>query len=323
MNQWEKICQLHRILKTSRYPVPLSRIIDELDCSAATFYRVNNIYQMRFTAPVVYDKKYRGYKLDDSKKQTFELPGLWFSQDELEAMACCERLLAELGPGLFSGIVAPFHKRIGDLLKAQKIPRKRWLNRIKILSIGFRVVDSAIFEVLAQAIFREKQARIDYYSPYKNEYTKRIISPQILLRYRDNWYVDAFCHMRSQLRTFAVNRIESAELLDLKSVVVPKEQLNAHFSDAYGIFSGVSENIAEIEFTGVAVRIVPAEYWHPRQSGTYTDKGYILRIPYRESAELVTDILRWGKNAVVLSPESLKQKVKNMLIDTLEQYQEE
>ncbi|NLP04232.1 MAG: transcriptional regulator, partial [Fibrobacter sp.] len=40
MEKLEKIYSLHRMLSHSRYPVPLKRILDELHCSKATFYRL-------------------------------------------------------------------------------------------------------------------------------------------------------------------------------------------------------------------------------------------------------------------------------------------
>ena len=39
MDRYERILTLHRILKTARYPVPLARLLDELECSRATAYR--------------------------------------------------------------------------------------------------------------------------------------------------------------------------------------------------------------------------------------------------------------------------------------------
>ena len=39
MDRYERILTLHRILKASRYPVPLTRLRDELGCSRATMYR--------------------------------------------------------------------------------------------------------------------------------------------------------------------------------------------------------------------------------------------------------------------------------------------
>ena len=39
MDRYERILTLHRLLKSAHYPIPLSRLMDELECSRATLYR--------------------------------------------------------------------------------------------------------------------------------------------------------------------------------------------------------------------------------------------------------------------------------------------
>ncbi|WP_346949938.1 helix-turn-helix domain-containing protein, partial [Dyella sp.] len=39
MDRYERILTLHRLLKSAHYPVPLPRLMDELECSRATLYR--------------------------------------------------------------------------------------------------------------------------------------------------------------------------------------------------------------------------------------------------------------------------------------------
>ncbi len=44
--------------------------------------------------------------------------------------------------------------------------------------------------------------------------TERIVSPQRLAHYRDNWYLDAWDHARDALRSFALDRIRDPQMLD-------------------------------------------------------------------------------------------------------------
>jgi predicted DNA-binding transcriptional regulator YafY len=66
---------------------------------------------------------------------------------------------------------------------------------------------------------------------------------------------------------------------------------------------------------------VAEEVWHPEQEGRRLEDGsYELKIPYRDSRELVMDILRHGTDVVVMEPASLVEEVKGRLKKALERY---
>jgi predicted DNA-binding transcriptional regulator YafY len=68
----------------------------------------------------------------------------------------------------------------------------------------------------------------------------------------------------------------------------------------------------------------PSGQWHPEQQGRRLEDGsYELRIPYRDSRELVMDILRHGPDVVVVEPASLVEEVKKQLSETLRRYSQE
>src|SRR5690606_25442215 len=55
MDRYERILSLHRILKTSRYPVTVARLQEELECSRATVYRDLAFLRDALMAPIVGD----------------------------------------------------------------------------------------------------------------------------------------------------------------------------------------------------------------------------------------------------------------------------
>jgi proteasome accessory factor C len=79
--------------------------------------------------------------------------------------------------------------------------------------------------------------------------------------------------------------------------------------------------MAVLRFTKERARWVAEEVWHPQQEGKRLEDGrYELRIPYRDSRELVMDILRHGPDVVVMEPASLIEEVKRQLKEALERY---
>jgi len=93
------------------------------------------------------------------------------------------------------------------------------------------------------------------------------------------------------------------------------------FASAYGIFAGTANKMATLRFSRERARWVADERWHPQQSGQFlTDGRYELKIPYRDSRELVMDVLRHGAEVEVVSPETLRAEVCGALTNALGKY---
>jgi predicted DNA-binding transcriptional regulator YafY len=183
--------------------------------------------------------------------------------------------------------------------------------KIRILAMGGRGKNHRLFPHLASALFDGKRLYIAYRSRGKDETTDRQISPQTLVRYRDNWYLDAWCHLRDDLRSFAVERIEAARTLDTPARVIGPDHLEKHFAQAYGIFAGPAEHTAVLRFSARRARWIADEQWHSRQEGRHLDDGrYELRLPFGDHRELLMDILRYGADVEVLEPEFLRRAVE-------------
>ena len=99
----------------------------------------------------------------------------------------------------------------------------------------------------------------------------RTISPQQLIYYRDNWYIAAYCHYRNELRVFAIDNISSAKILEQSAELIDPEQLEEFLTSSYGIFSGIAQHIAVLEFSKSRAKWVADESWHPKQEGKWLE----------------------------------------------------
>ena len=166
-----------------------------------------------------------------------------------------------------------------------------------------------------------KKIRMEYHARGSDEHTERTISPQRVIHYRESWYLDAWDDTRDALRCFAIDRIGNPVVLHDKAVDIPAAQLDDHYASAYGIFGGHADKLAVLLFTRERARWVADEQWHPQQRSAHFDDGsYELRIPYRNSKELVMDIMRHGPHVLVREPSELRDEVKEALLQTLTRY---
>ena len=323
MDRYERILALHRHMKSARYPVPLARLMDELDCSRATLYRDIAFLRDALGAPLESDPTGEGgFRYDEKEAERFELPGLWLNSDELHALLATHQLLDRTGSGVLSSALAPLKARIESLL-AQQAGGRRWpMERVRVIGSYVRQRDEIAFRVVASAVLERKKVGFDYLARSTNEHTHRTVSPQRLTHYRDNWYLDAYDHDREALRSFSVDRIQHARVQDEAARDLPDAELDLHLASSYGIFSGAPKGIATIVFSAKAARWVADEHWHSKQEGRFLPDGrYQLKLPYGNARELLMDVLRYGADAQIIEPESLRQQARTMLQLALSAYE--
>lgn len=320
MERFERALALHRIFKAARLPVSTRRMLEEIGCSRATLYRDLAYLRDVLGAPLDGDGD-GGYRYDEHEGARFELPGLWLSSDELHALLAAHQLLERTGSGVLSGALAPIRSRI-DALLSEQAGGKRWpVERVRVVASGQRAMDQHAFRLAATAVLDRKRLNFDYRARSTDERSHRKVSPQRLTHYRDNWYLDAFDHEREALRSFAVDRIGHAHLLDETAQDLPESQLDEHLAAGYGIFSGPPKAWATIVFSAKAARWVADTHWHSRQEGRFLADGrYELRLPYSNGKELLMDVLRYGADAQVIAPVALREQARANLQLALAQY---
>jgi proteasome accessory factor C len=317
MKSFEHIYQLHRLLKQARYPVPAERVSEELKCSPATTKRVLRYLRDVLNAPLETSREPRGYRYTDD---AYELPGFWFSATELQSLLTFQQLLASFQPGLLDDALNPLRKRLDEILLSQGLKPSN-AARIRLLRSAARPVGNQIFPVLAAAVLQRKRLELHYQARGTGQRSTRQVSPQRLTHYRDNWYLDAWCHQSAALRIFATDRIEAARLLEAAAEDTDEQHLDQTLGASYGIFSGAPTAIAVLRFSAERARWIAAEQWHPQQQAQWLPDGtYELRIPYRHDEELILDILRYGPDVQVLSPHELRQVVKQRLQAAIQKY---
>ena len=320
MDRYERITALHRTLRAARYPVTVPRLQEELGCSRATVYRDLAFLRDGLMAPIVGDGE-AGFRYDPQESGRFELPGLWMSSEELHALLTAQQLLSRSGGSMLSSALAPLQGRIEKLLD-EHAAGKRWpVERVRVIPHRLRQMDEHAFRSVCSSVLERKQLSFEYRARSTDEKTRRTVSPQRITHYRDNWYLDAWDNDREALRSFSVDRISAAKMLDASARDVAETELDAHLAGSYGIFSGAPKHWATILFSAKSARWVADERWHSQQKGRFLPDGrYELKVPYSSSRELLMDVLHYGSDAEIVEPPVLRDQVRSLLSLALSNY---
>jgi predicted DNA-binding transcriptional regulator YafY len=314
LSQTERLYRLKHVFDSGR-SFGKAHLMAELGgISFATLKRDIEHLRDRMNCPVVYDRQEGGYRLDPASQAVgtqYELPGLWFTAEEIHALLTMQHLLSNLDAGgLLGPYIAPLIKRLTKLIDVGNHTGEELARRIKVQTVGARPVHLPHFQAVGSALLRRQRLAINYHARTTDEASEREVSPQRLIHYRDNWYLDAWCHLRLGLRSFSVDAIKQVRVQDKAAIDVPEPELDAVLGSGYGIFSGKEVQWAELRFTPERARWVAAESWHPKQEGWFEPDGsYLLRLPYADPRELVMDVMRHVPDVDVVGPAALREAV--------------
>ncbi len=310
----KRLEQLDQILRDRRSPITVEQLMDQLNCSKATVYRRINELKTHYQAPILQDDEHRYYY---DKQANFALPGIRFSAEEAQGLLMAADILNKLQGDKLSAPIARIIEAISELLANQGITNQKLIQFIPTL---VRKPQPAIFLSVLTALQKTKKLQLAYRSR-QGKHSERLVSPQHLSYYKNNWYLDAWCHRQDGLRLFALELIEQAAVDPEKAYILDKQLLREHYANSYGLFAGKADNTARIRIDLSKAPWVNNQIWHSQQKTISHDKhSLVIEIPYHHSGELLSDILQLGSAAEIVAPTKLREQIRQELEHSLKHY---
>ena len=172
-----------------------------------------------------------------------------------------------------------------------------------------------------QAMLDNAVLRIQYKKYQSTETDRRTIHPYAVKEFEKRWYIVAFSEEAGQMRTYAMDRIQSLERTE-RTFVLPKGfNVDDVFEASYGIYlpeEGQKPVLVKIKATEREAAYLMDLPLHPSQ----------IRLPHNEFAlrvipnpGFIMELLRHGNRLEVLEPESLRLTVKEELKKALDIYE--
>ncbi len=191
----------------------------------------------------------------------------------------------------------PYLARIQDLFSARPDPWKDYSEKQDVIAI------------LIDATLHQRQVRIAYFSFNSRRTKSYTLDPYRVVYYHGGLYLYARAHEYGEVRTFAVERIESIELLDLNFQVPADFNVSEYAKGAFGIAGGKSRGV-EIAFEAAMAGYIRERVWHESQwMEERPDGSVVLRMNVAPGWELRSWIKGFLPHVRVLAPASLRKEI--------------
>ena len=183
MNQLDRLYQLERLLR-SRHSLGRNALLQELEISRATLKRYLEVLRDRMNVPVEYDRFTNTYAImqpadkGEATAMRQELPGVWFTQQEIVALLTMYQLISGLdSAGMLQRHLQPILQRLNTMLGSTHMLAQELQRRVRIIGVARREVPSQYFELVGMALTQRRRLRVTYFSRHRNETSERTLSP--------------------------------------------------------------------------------------------------------------------------------------------------
>ncbi|NOK60747.1 MAG: WYL domain-containing transcriptional regulator [Chloroflexi bacterium AL-W] len=178
-----------------------------------------------------------------------------------------------------------------------------------------------VFEALTRGWADRKRVSIQYRSA-DGKLTERVICPYFLevARREPGAYVIAYDDLRGALRTFKIERINDAELLDNSYDIPADFDPHVHLSSSWGVMDEPEVEVQLRFSASVAHRVEESRWHHSQQVRTLDDGGCEVVMRVNGIREIRMWVLGWGSDVEVLAPDELRQEVYEHVQRMLQRY---
>jgi proteasome accessory factor C len=169
---------------------------------------------------------------------------------------------------------------------------------------------------LQSALRDNRQVRLVYYVPTRDESTQRVIDPLAVVSAEGYDYLDAWCHQADDQRLFRLDRISDVEVLDSPAEDHPDVRPR---DLSEGIFQASEHDLLVTLCLRPEARWV-AEYYPVEEAVDEPDGRLTVRLRVGDPAWLTRLMLRLGRGAVIVSPKELAADVQRAAARALGHY---
>ncbi len=304
----DRMLQIHQAIQAGGYP-NATDLAKRLEVSVKSIRRDVVFMRDRLGLPLEYDGRRWGYYYT---QEVSSFPALQITEGELFALLVAEKALQQYrGTTFEKPLKSAFQKMASSLPETISLSLSEWDQSISFRTSVEPVLKLEIFDTIARAVSGHQQLAITYRKPGQQEGERRVVDPYHLGNVNGEWFLFAYDHLRSGVRTFVPARIESVALTG-KTFVRPEGfSVEQQLRGSFGVRSGEGRYEVVLQFDARVADYVREKRWHgSQQLRDLRDGGVELRLQLSSLVEIQRWILSWGGDVVVKAPAELVKSLR-------------
>jgi len=316
-NIYERFVWFDNQVRGRKYPNATS-LSEQFEISAKTAQRDIDFMRDRLLCPLDYDSSQKGYYYDD---ETFSLPMVYLSSEELSALLIARKMLQDISGGSIGHEMSSIVDKITNILKKHSVVADHIDDAFSFQLIEYSPAPEAVFKAVLEGCLKKKCLSFTYYSPATEEKSERTVDPYHLFNYMGTWHLIGYCHLRKEIRDFALSRISEAKVLK-KSFRTPADfDFKKYFLSTFGLYKGKSTKEVTLRFTPDKSKWIKDQIWHKNQRVKLLKDGFLeISFPVSDFSEIKREILKHGDAVMVIKPKSLRRLIKSEAINIAKAY---
>jgi predicted DNA-binding transcriptional regulator YafY len=316
-NIYERFVWFDDQVKGRKFPNATS-LAEKFELSAKTAQRDIEFMRDRLRCPLYYDSSQKGYYYND---ETFSLPMIYLSSEELSSLLIARKMLQDISGGSIGGEISSIVDKITNILRKHSVVADRIDDAFSFQLIEYSPAPEAVFKAVLEGCLKKKCLSFTYYSPATEEKSKRTVEPYHLFNYMGTWHIIGYCHLRKDIRDFALSRISETKVLTEPFKIPTDFDFKKYFLSTFGLYKGKSTKEVTLRFKPEKSKWIKDQIWHKDQKVKLLKDGSLeISFPVSDFSEIKREILKHGDAVMVIKPESLRKSIKSEAINIAKIY---
>lgn len=317
IRQW----QLLKAMQSFRYGLDADELAKRVECSKRQVLRDLKILQ-EVGFPIAFEERDFGKRFWKLSANFIESDKLILSVTELVSLYLSQKLLAPLSGTQFGEGLEMLLKKIKSSIPPSALNHFGSMEDTLLVKNrtyhDYSIHDKKI-RLLHQAIQERYAVKLCYQSLSKKCPYDTVYHPYGMVFFDGSLYCIGFMTEYGEIRTLKLNRIQSAELTDVRFGRPRDFSLKGYTQNAFGIFTPAGKpQTIQVQLHRWAAASVREKQYHPSQT-ILEDQKDSLKVQFEldDTTELKRWVLGFGAHAKVLKPtflaEELYQEAQLML----------
>ena len=275
--------------------------------------------ELGFFAPIKFSRIHMGYYYTDPEYTIHAIP---LKNEDIDAIKFASNTLMNFRE---SPMFAQFRfaiEKIFDRLNISSDAQDERIDQIVQFDSYPNYPGKEFLQDLYTSIKEYQQIELVYKRFNSDKANKRVVHPYLLKEYKHRWYLVAYVDAKKGLATYALDRIQSLNILEDDFIIDSNFKPLQFFKYSFGI-TQVENDFFKVllKFSSAQKGYLMTQPLHSSQKLISEDKdSFTIGLEVYLTYELIETVLSYGEDVLVLQPEELKKIIHKRLLKAVKQY---